>query len=93
MVHGCVKQVSHDLIKLDNPLPHHMSMPQVLVEIHIVHFTFGHSTNPCCSICNQFIPAKPLYNCDIVSVHFNHFPCMGICNKLSYVNLYICQRG
>ncbi len=29
------------------------------------------------------IPAKPLHNQDIVSVHFNHFPCMRICNKLS----------
>ncbi len=29
------------------------------------------------------IPAKPLPNHDIVSVHFNHFPCMGICNKLT----------
>ncbi len=28
------------------------------------------------------IPAKSLHN-DIVSVHFNHFLCMGICNKLS----------
>ncbi len=23
------------------------------------------------------------HNCDIVLVHFNHFPCMGICDKLS----------
>ncbi len=29
------------------------------------------------------IPAEPLHNCDIVSVHFNHFPLMGICDKLS----------
>ncbi len=28
-------------------------------------------------------PAKPLHNHDIVSVHFNHFNCMGICDKLS----------
>ncbi len=27
------------------------------------------------------IPAKPLHNHDIV--HFNHFPCTGICDKLS----------
>ncbi len=27
------------------------------------------------------IPAKPLHNHDIVSVHFNHFYCMEICNK------------
>ncbi len=38
------------------------------------------------------IPAKPLHNCDIVSVHFNHFHCMRICDKLSRhlsVNLHI----
>ncbi len=29
------------------------------------------------------IPAKPLHYCDIVSVHFNHFYCMGICDKLT----------
>ncbi len=29
------------------------------------------------------IPANPLHNHDIVSVHFNHFYCMGICNKLN----------
>ncbi len=34
-------------------------------------------------ICMVDIPARPLYNCDIVSMYFNHFPCMGICNKLS----------
>ncbi len=26
------------------------------------------------------ILAVPLHNHDIVSVHFNHFPCMKICN-------------
>ncbi len=26
---------------------------------------------------------KPLHNCDMVSVHFNHFHCMGICDKLN----------
>ncbi len=29
------------------------------------------------------IPAKPLHNHDIVSVHFNHFYYMGMCDKLS----------
>ncbi len=29
------------------------------------------------------MPAKPLHNSDAVSVHFNHFYCMGICDKLS----------
>ncbi len=29
------------------------------------------------------IPAKPLHNSDTVSVHFNDFYCMGICDKLS----------
>ncbi len=29
------------------------------------------------------IPAKLLHNSDTVSVHFNHFYYMGICNKLS----------
>ncbi len=29
------------------------------------------------------IPAKPLHNHDIVSEHLSHFPCMGICDKLS----------
>ncbi len=28
------------------------------------------------------IPAKPLHNHDIVSVQFNHFYCMEICDKL-----------
>ncbi len=46
------------------------------------------------------IPAKPL-NHDIVSVHFNHFYCMGICNKLTrhlsmlpyiYLNVVECWR-
>ncbi len=34
------------------------------------------------------IPAKPLHNRGIVSVYFNHFHCMGICDKLIYVNLF-----
>ncbi len=29
------------------------------------------------------IPAKPSHNSDTDSVHFNHFYCMGICDKLS----------
>ncbi len=29
-----------------------------------------------------FIPVKPLHNHDIVSIHFNHFCCMEICDKL-----------
>ncbi len=46
-----------------------------------------------------FKPAKPLHNRDIVSVHFNHFHCMRICDKLSrrlsmlpyiYLNVYEC---
>ncbi len=38
-----------------------------------------------CTLCfiSPYIPTKPLHNRDIVSVHFNHFPCMGICTKLS----------
>ncbi len=39
-----------------------------------------------------FTPAKPLHNIDTVSVHFNHFYCMGICDKLSrhlYMLTYI----
>ncbi len=31
----------------------------------------------------MFIPEKPLHNDDIVPVHFNHFHCMGICDKLN----------
>ncbi len=37
-------------------------------------------------------PAKPLHNSDTVSVHFNHFYCIGIFNKLStyfYMLTYI----
>ncbi len=34
---------------------------------------------------NYFIPAKPLHNHDIVSVHFNYFYCMVISNKLNRV--------
>ncbi len=30
----------------------------------------------------ETIPAKPLHNHDIVSVHFNNFYCTEICNKL-----------
>ncbi len=29
-----------------------------------------------------YIPAKPLHNHDIVSVHFNHFHCTEIWDKL-----------
>ncbi len=28
------------------------------------------------------IPTKSLHNCDIISVHFNQFSCMEICNTL-----------
>ncbi len=34
-------------------------------------------------ICVNSIPAKPLHNTDTDSVHFNHFYCTGICDKLS----------
>ncbi len=36
---------------------------------------------------------QPHHNHDIVSVHFIHFYCMGICDKLSkhlYMLTYIC---
>ncbi len=38
-----------------------------------------------CFLCYDidFIPAKPLHSSDIVSMHFNHFYCMGICDKLT----------
>ncbi len=36
-------------------------------------------------------PAKPVHNRDIVSLHFNNFSCMGICDKhlsmLTYIYL------
>ncbi len=35
------------------------------------------------SIIYHITPAKPLHNRDIVSVHFNNFHYMGICDKLS----------
>ncbi len=35
------------------------------------------------SLCTLSIPAKPLHNNDIVSVHFNHFHRVGIYEKLS----------
>ncbi len=35
------------------------------------------------SLIYYIIPAKPMHNHDIVSVHFNHFHCMRICDKLS----------
>ncbi len=41
---------------------------------------------------HDYIPAKPLHNSDSVSVHFNHFYCMEICDKLSrhlYMLTYI----
>ncbi len=31
----------------------------------------------------RYVPAKPLHNHDIVSVHFNNFYCTEICDKLS----------
>ncbi len=40
------------------------------------------------------IPAKPLHNYDIVSVHFNNFYSTVICDKLQrlrYVNLHTCH--
>ncbi len=55
-----------------------------------------HSYTNQCIILHIYIPAKPLHNLDIVSVHFNHFPCMGIWDKLSrhlYVNIHISQCG
>ncbi len=46
------------------------------------------------------IPAKPLHNNDIVSVHFNHFYYMEICDKLrknlamfTYIYLNVYERG
>ncbi len=42
------------------------------------------SHNMCLTLLNTFnIPAKPLHNSDTVSVLFNYFYCMGICDKLS----------
>ncbi len=38
------------------------------------------------------IPAKPLYNHDIGSVHFNHFPFMTICDtKTVRLHLAVCS--
>ncbi len=48
---------------------------------------------PCCPLCTEnpvhkkllfahIIPAKPLHNHDTVPVHFNHFYCTKICDKL-----------
>ncbi len=61
--------------------------------------------NVCISYCNNgtgkylfllvvalYLPAKPLHNHDIASVHLNNFYCMGICDKLSrhlYMLTYI----
>ncbi len=42
------------------------------------------------------IPVKPLHNHNIVSVHFNHFLCMKICDTqetFMYANLHISQFG
>ncbi len=46
----------------------------------------------------RYMPAKPLHNRDIVSVHFKHFYCMEICDKLSrhlsmltYIYLNVCE--
>ncbi len=36
-----------------------------------------------CSCAPTYLPAKSLHNSDRVSVDFNHFYCMGICEKLS----------
>ncbi len=45
----------------------------------------------------KIIPAKPLHNCDIVSVYFNLFLLDGNLRQanqeLIYVNLHISQRG
>ncbi len=45
---------------------------------------------PVVCLLTQVIPAKPLHNHDIVSVHFNHFHCMGICHKLRRHTIVFC---
>ncbi len=42
-------------------------------------------------ILSVIIPAKLLHNRDIVSVHFNHFYCTEICDKLNrYIDMLTC---
>ncbi len=35
----------------------------------------------------KFIPAKPLYNCEIVSIHVNIFFCIGICDTIRHLSI------
>ncbi len=45
---------------------------------HMISQCFGYA-----SYHTSYIPAKPLHNYDTVSLHFNHFYCTEICDKLS----------
>ncbi len=49
---------------------------------YLCHNMMTNSAGLCSKIPYHIIPAKPLHNHDIVSVHFNLFFCTDICDKL-----------
>ncbi len=56
-----------------HPLINHLV---IFILYFIIHFFVDHKLT-------RIIPAKPLHNRDIGSVHFTHFPCIVIWDKLS----------
>ncbi len=55
---------------------------QIIKQFRGYHVTLSIHTLNIFYLSNS-IPAKPLHNHDIVSGHFNHFYCTGVCDKLS----------
>ncbi len=80
--------VTHRKCTIHHPVCAHawVSAPDPLPSWHSKHYRVIHYNLT--SIIHQpgtnsIIPAKPLHNRDIVSVHFNNFYCMEICDKLT----------
>ncbi len=68
-----------------------MQQPKWLLYFHIETvfnlkvsqmLTYYTETTECLYMHAWFIPAKPLYNSDTVSVHFNYLYCVEICDKI-----------
>ncbi len=53
---------------------------ELILEMSCLTIDFSHHLHMLVSL--RFLPAMPLHNSDTVSVHFNHFYCMYICDKL-----------
>ncbi len=70
------------------------SIPAALINPTFRWISWGneHPATNIIFFCANIIPAKPLHNSDTFPVHFNHFYCLGICDKLSkhlYMLTYI----